>query len=94
MTVNICGILHNVIECKDMFDADNHFGQIDYNDCRIKVNKDLAKEFKNEIICHEMLHGILVHLGYNDFADNEQFVQAIANAINQGFIIRDMEDKI
>lgn len=94
MTVNICGILHNVIECKDMFDADNHFGQIDYNDCRIKVNKDLAKEFKNEIICHEMLHGILVHLGYNDFADNEQFVQAIASAINQGFIIRDMEDKI
>ena len=90
MTVNVCGILHNVIECEDIFNTDAHFGQIDYTDCRIKVNKDLAEDFKNEIICHEMLHGILVHLGYNDYSNDEQFVQALANAINQGFTIKNL----
>ena len=88
MTVNVCGIPHNVIECEDTFNVDTHFGQIDYKECRIKINKDLAEDFKNETICHEMLHGILVHLGYNDYSQDEQFVQALASAINQGFDIR------
>ena len=48
MTVNICGIQHNIIECEDTFDVDTHFGQIDYKECRIKINKELAKDFKNE----------------------------------------------
>ena len=50
----------------------------------------MAKDFKNETICHEMIHGILVHLGYNDYSNDEQFVQALANAINQGFIIKNL----
>ena len=91
MTVNICGIPHDIIEYEDVFDTDAHFGQIDYDKCRIKINQDLAKDFKNETICHEMIHGILVHLGYNDYSNDEQFVQALANAVNQGFIIRNIE---
>ena len=91
MTVNICGIQHNIIECEDTFDVDTHFGQIDYKECRIKINKELAKDFKNETICHEMLHGILVHLGYNEYSQDEQFVQALASAINQGFSIKEVK---
>ena len=91
MTVNICGIQHNIIECEDAFDVDTHFGQIDYKECRIKINKELAKDFKNETICHEMLHGILVHLGYNEYSQDEQFVQALASAINQGFSIKEVK---
>lgn len=89
MTVNICGIPHKVIECEDCFNVDTHFGQIDYKDLIIKVNKDMPEESKKETICHEMIHGILVHLGYNEQSQDEQFVQALGNAIYQGFEVKD-----
>ncbi len=85
MTVNICGMPHKIIECEDNFNVDTHFGMIDYKELVIKVNKNMPEEAKKETICHEMLHGILVHLGYEEFSQNEQFVQALGNAIFQGF---------
>lgn len=88
MKVNICGIPHTVIECEDKFDVDTHFGQIDYKACEIRINKDMATEAKEETICHEMIHGILVHLGYSEQSQDEQFVQTLANAIYQGFNIK------
>ena len=91
MRVNICGILHDVVELPDHFDVDAHFGQVDYKDAVIKVNKDLNPEIKKETICHEMLHGMLVHLGYHEQSQDEQFVNALSNAIYQGFIIRNIE---
>lgn len=88
MIVNICGIPHRVIECEDKFNADCHMGQIDYKACEIIINKDTTREIKFETICHEMVHGIFIHLGYNDYAQDEQLVQALGNAIYQGFSIK------
>ncbi len=88
MKVNICGIPHTVIEREDYFDVDTHFGQIDYKACEIRINKDMSPEAKEETICHEMVHGILVHLGYTEQSEDETFVQALANAIYQGFDIK------
>lgn len=88
MRVNICGIQHEIIEMDDNFDLDCHFGQIDYKKNEIRINKALTNEGKKEAICHEMIHGIFVHLGYNDHANNEQLVQALGNAIYQGFEIK------
>lgn len=89
MTVNVCGIKHEIIECEDGFNSDTtHFGQIDYLKCVIKVNKDMHEDMKREAICHEMVHGMLTHLGYYEQTQNENFVQALANAILQGFDIK------
>lgn len=88
MRINICGIKYDVVECEDAFDVDKHFGQIDYMQAKIKVNKSMCDQIKQEAICHEMVHGILVHLGYNEQSQDEQFVQALGNAIMQGFTIR------
>lgn len=90
MKVNICGIPHEIVECEDSFTADaTHFGQIDFKTCEIRVNKDMTKEAQEEIIIHEMVHGMLVHLGYTEQSDDETFVQGLANAIYQGFDIRE-----
>lgn len=89
MTVNICGVPHKVIECEDNFDTVANFGQIDYKACEIRINKDMTDANKKETICHEMVHGMLVHLGYNDYTNDEQFVQALGNAIYQGFEIKE-----
>ena len=90
MKVNICGIPHTVKECEDKFDAS--YGQINHKKCEILIDKDMSEESKAETICHEMVHGIFVHLGYADYANDEQFVQALGNAIYQGFYIKYKED--
>ena len=94
MTVNICGIPHKIIECEDTFNTDaQHFGMIDYLKCEIKINKNLPAPLKAETICHEMVHGMLIHLGYTDLSDNEQLVQALAMAIHQGFRIQNYDNE-
>jgi hypothetical protein len=35
-----------------------------------------------------MVHGMLVHMGYDELSQDEQFVQALGNAICQGFEIK------
>lgn len=90
-SVNICGVPHKIEECKDSFDIDLHMGQIDYKNCTIKINADMTEDMKKEAICHEMVHGIFLHLGYNDYTNDEQLVQALANAISQGFSIKYIE---
>lgn len=88
MTINICGIPHKIKEVEDRFDVDCHFGQINYKKAEILINKDSTDEIKEETICHEVLHGILVHLGYGEQANDEQFVQAVGNAIYNSFTLK------
>ena len=88
MTIKICGVPHKVIECEDKFDVDAHFAQIDYKECEIRVNKDMSKNAKEEAICHEIVHGMLFHLGYSEQSQDEQFVQALGNAIYQTFELK------
>lgn len=90
MKVNICGLSHEVVEVEDKFNVDCHMGMIEYKDLVIKINKDMAPEAKDETLCHEMVHGMLVHLGYQDMANDEQLVQALGNAIYQGFEVKEI----
>lgn len=92
MKVNICGLPHEVIEIEDGFNMDCHLGMIEYKDLTIKINKDMPDLAKEETICHEMVHGILVHLGYCDLANDEQLAQGLGNAIFQGFKVRKVEE--
>lgn len=88
MKVNICGLPHEVVEMENNFNLDCQLGMIEYKDLVIKINKDMPQIAKEETLCHEMVHGMLVHLGYTELADNEQLVQALGNAIYQGFNIK------
>ena len=93
MRVNICGVPHEVIECEDSFNDCTHFGIIDYKDAVIKINKNTTKELKKETLCHEILHGLLVHIGREDLSDDEAFVQSLSNAIFQTFDVKDLDKK-
>ena len=93
MKVNICGIPHKIISAKDNFDCDVHFGQIDYKKCEITVNEDLSAAAREETICHEIIHGIFIHIGREDLSNDEHLVQSLANAINQSFDIRIMDEQ-
>ena len=88
--VNICGVPHEVIMKEDAFNSDGtHLGEIVYGKQQIKINKNMPEEITKETICHEMVHGILIHIGRDDLACDETFVQSFANAIYQGFEIKE-----
>ena len=89
MIVNICGVPHEVIECEDNFSDDLHLGIIDFKNAIIKINGSATKEIKEETICHEVIHGILVHIGRDELSQDETFVQSLSNAIFQSFTIKD-----
>ena len=93
MKVNICGIEHTIIECVDKFDVDTHMGMIDYNKAEIRINAASAQPIKDATICHEVLHGLLVHIGRDDLSTDDQFVTALGNAINGAFVLRRGEDE-
>lgn len=91
--INICGIPHRVVEQSDYFDS-GEYGEIDYQKCVITINKCMDENEKKETLCHEIVHGILEHMGYNELSQDERFVQALANGINQTFDIKEQEDEI
>ena len=92
MRINICGIPHEVVECEDKFDVDMHLGQIDYKHAKILINKDANLAIKSETLCHEIMHGILVHIGRDDLSQDETLVTALGNAIWQTFNVRWMDE--
>ena len=95
MKVNICGMPHRVVYCQDNFDTDvTHFGMIDHKASEIRINANMTEENKKETLCHEMVHGILLHLGYNNLHEDEQFVQAMGNAIYQSFEVKRLDEPL
>lgn len=84
--INICGIPHEVIEVDaPELGTEYPMGEIDYGKAQIKINKELADEVKLATLCHEILHGMFVHVGREDLAQDEQLVTALGNAISLGF---------
>lgn len=88
--VNICGIPHEILYVENTFDVSSNFGQIDYGKAEIRINKDITPENQKETLCHEIVHGMLTHLGYLDLAGDETLVQALGNAISQSFNVKEV----
>lgn len=89
MHVKICGIPHKVVFVDDCFDSDaTHMGQIDYGKCLIKINKSIPAELQEATLIHEILHGVLVHIGRHDLAEDETLVTSLATAMYPIFDVR------
>ena len=90
MKVNICGVPYKVkykrvIEEEQAGIAE---GLIVYRKQKIYLRKNMPKEITEETLTHEILHGILTHMGKSELTNDEEFVQGLANAIYQSFRIR------
>ena len=90
MTVDICGIPHEV-KYVDSIDEELDGitqGKILYSKGIILIRKDLPKEIENEVLIHEITHGMLMHLGKHDMSSDEEFVQLLAHGINMCFVMK------
>lgn len=89
--VTICGIPHKIIY-DDVIDEEYGGvvqGKIIYSKCEIHLKKGLTKELEEEVLIHEMIHGILIHLGKSELSDDEEFVQLLAHGVFEHFKIRE-----
>lgn len=86
--VMVCGVPYKIVEREQEYEVGGvHFGEITYKSAEIKINKDMPPELKNEALCHEIVHVILLHIGENEMESDERFVQSLANAIYQTFMV-------
>lgn len=81
--VNICGVPYKVYRKEDAFKSDAlHFGEITYKESEIILSTGMNEELEKETLIHEIVHGVLWHIGRDDLCNNEQFVQAFAQGIS------------
>ena len=93
MKVKICGIPHKIVKVQEHLDVVTCFGMIDHKKAEIRINRDITPDLQKETICHEVLHGIFVHIGREDLSNDEGFIQCLASAINQSFDVRLEDDE-
>lgn len=84
MRITICGLPFDVsfVEEVEMGEP-NTIGKIFTDRQLILIKKSLSTEQKAQTILHEVIHGILIGIGLNEFSDNENLVQGLAQALHQ-----------
>jgi len=82
-SVDILGLTYT-IRIVPIIDKDTHtLGQIRYVEQEILLEDGMPEQRSNQTLMHEILHGILEQLGYDDLNENEERVQGIASALYQ-----------
>lgn len=70
------------VEEVDQIDKYNFLlGEIDYVKQKIKIDRNIPEDLKKESLIHEILHGILEKLGYEEINADEQKVHSIASTM-------------
>lgn len=89
-TINICGVPHNIIYDNVIDEGSEGIisGKIIHSKCEIHLRKGLTPEYEKETLVHEMVHGILLHLGKAEMCNDEELVQLLACGIYNHFEIR------
>lgn len=88
--IKICGVPFEIEEV-DTIDEECEGvvqGKILCSKAKILIKKSLPRELKKSVLFHELMHGILVMLGYDELSDDETFVQAMSIALYNMFELK------
>lgn len=83
--IDILGINYKVEEVDQVDKNERLFGEINYIDQTIKIEKDLTDERKIQVLIHEITHGICEQLNIEVVNKEEHLVQIFANGVYQVF---------
>lgn len=94
MKIEICGIPFKIKEVEVIDEPIEGVtqGKILFSKAKILIKKKLPKKLKRQVLFHEVLHGILVQLGYNELNEDETFVQSLSVVMSQMFEMRGAEE--
>lgn len=79
--ISILGLVYDVREVEVVDKSNPCYGEINYQDQVIKIDKGLTSERKGMVLMHEVLHGVLEAIGQNELNNDENAVQSIASAL-------------
>lgn len=90
MTLNICGIPFKIKRVKTVEKTKQGIvcGKTLHSKATILIRKNMSKEVEKSTLYHEIVHAILVLIGYNELSDDETLVQTLSNAIYQMFDLK------
>lgn len=81
-TIKILGLDYQVQPVQVISRDEFLLGRIDFVDQIIYVDANLQTDRRKVVLLHEILHGILEALGFNEASD-EHLVQSLATALHQ-----------
>ncbi len=79
--IKIMATEYEVEELEQINKYERLLGQINYEEQKIQLDKNISNDMKKETLIHEILHGILDKLGYTDLNEDEQKVHSIASTM-------------
>lgn len=79
--VKIGAITYKVKEVKNMHEEFDHLGQILYTKGKIRVDKDLADDRKEQVLVHEILHGVFYEAGIEE--QDEDMINRVSIILHQ-----------
>ena len=93
-SVKICGVPFEIEEVSVIDEGMEGItqGKIVYSEGKIYIKNSLPSELKRSVLFHEILHGMLVMLGYGETSDDETFVQGLSVAMYNIFDIKEDND--
>ena len=83
--VNILGVIYQVNEVDTVNKTDPRRGEINYLTNEIKIDKNMPKTLKEQVLMHEIMHAVFDLLGLYELGENEEKVQSIATALHHVF---------
>ena len=81
--INILGVTYTIEEVEVVNKSEPRRGEINFLTNEIKIDKNMPRSLKNQVLMHEILHATFDLLGFNDLAEDEEKVQSIATALHQ-----------
>lgn len=81
--VKILGIEYELKEVEQVNKNQRLFGEIDFVNQTIKIEKGLSDDRKKQVLLHEILHGICEQLGIEEINNNENLIQSISSSLYQ-----------
>lgn len=83
--LNILGVIYMVKEVDTVNKTDPRRGEINYLTNEIRIDKNMPKSLKEQVLMHEILHAVFDLLGLDELAEDEEKVQSIATALHHVF---------
>ena len=78
----------DIVKEKEIIRLPNELiGEISYMDEIIRISNKISQNEQNQTFIHEMVHGLLDKIGYNEMAVDEKFVDRFSTGLYE--IIKD-----
>lgn len=81
--IEILGLAFDVVETPVVNHEQLRDGEIDYRNQVIRIDAGLSDAAKEQVLLHEIIHGVLTQLGFDEETGDERLVQGLAVGLHQ-----------